>query len=128
MNPLVVAAIFGCTALALTGCTTVSPGGNVEKTVTDTQRSWEDALKQFDLQSLQALLAEDYSQIDLRGKVQDRASWLEFFKPFVTAVHTGDAQFQISFEDETVRVYGDTAVVTGGAPGQRTPSDSRLMT
>ena len=47
--------------------------------------------------------------------MQDRASWLEFFKPFVTAVHSGDAQFQISFENETVPVYGDTAVVTGGA-------------
>jgi len=79
----------------------------------DAQRHWEEPLKQFDLKSIQSLLAEDYSQTDLRGKVQDRGSWVEFFKSYVTAVHSGDAQFEICFEDTEVRVYGNAAVVTG---------------
>jgi len=36
-------------------------------------------------------------------------------------VHSGDAKFDITFEDAKVRVYGNAAVVTGGATvkGQR---------
>jgi hypothetical protein len=36
----------------------------------DAQRRWEEALKQFDLKSIQSLLAEDYSQTDLLSPVK----------------------------------------------------------
>ena len=121
-SSLVVAAALIFVSLLFSNCHRVRDNHAVEQAVMDAQHHWEEALKQFDLNSMQSLLAEDYQQTDLRGKVQDRASWLEFFKSFVTAVHSGNAKFAISFEGWKVRVYGDAAVVTGGGVfmGQRT--------
>jgi hypothetical protein len=81
----------------------------------DAQRHWEEALKHLDLESMQSLLAADYSQTEIRGKVQDRASWFGYFQSIAAAVQSGDARFEIAFDDERVRVYGSAAVVTGGA-------------
>jgi ketosteroid isomerase-like protein len=121
-SSLVVAASLIFVSLLFSNCHRVRDNHAVEQAVMDAQHHWEEALKQFDLNSMQSLLAEDYQQTDLRGKVQDRASWLEFFKSYVTAVHSGNAKFAISFEGWKVRVYGDAAVVTGGGVfmGQRT--------
>jgi ketosteroid isomerase-like protein len=122
MKSIVVAAALIFVALLFSNCHRVGDNHAVEQAVMDAQHHWEEALKQFDLNSMQSLLAEDYQQTDLRGKVQDRASWLEFFKSYATAVHSGNAKFEICFEGWTVRVYEDAAVVTGGAKftGQRT--------
>ena len=121
MKRFVVAAMLVFVAMALCNCKGVHGNSDVERAVMDAQRRWEEALKQFDLKSIQSLLAEDYSQTDLRGKMQDRAPWLEYFNSYVAAVHSGDAKFDITFEDAKVRVYGNAAVVTGGATvkGQR---------
>ena len=121
-SSLVVAAALIFVSLLFSNCHRVRDNHAVEQAVMDAQHHWEEALKQFDLNSMQSLLAEDYQQTDLRGKVQDRASWLEFFKSYVTAVHSGNAKFAISFEGWKVRVYGDAAVVAGGGVfmGQRT--------
>jgi ketosteroid isomerase-like protein len=120
MKRFVVAAMVAFVAMPLCNFKRVHADTDVERAVMNAQRRWEEALKQFDLQSLQSLLAEDYSQTDLRGEVQDRASWLEYFKSVVAAVHSGDA-VEVSFEDTKVRAYGNVAVVTGGftARGQR---------
>jgi len=117
----VVAAMLAFVTILLCNCKRVQDSGDAERAVMEAQRHWEEALKQFDLKSMQSLLAEDYSQTDLRGKVQDRASWLEYFKFYVAAVHSDDAQFEISFEDTKVRAYGNAGIVTGGATfkGQR---------
>jgi ketosteroid isomerase-like protein len=112
-SSIVVAASLVLVAVLFSNCNRLRDNHAVEKAVMDAQHHWEEALKQFDLNSMQSLLAEDYSQTDLRGKVQDRASWVDFFKSYVIAVHSGDAQFQISFEDTKVRVYRNVAVVTG---------------
>jgi uncharacterized protein (TIGR02246 family) len=109
-----VAAIVVLVTLLVSSCSRSHNKGD-EQAVMDAQRRWEKALQEFDLDSLQSLLAEDYSQTDLRGKVQDRASWFEYFKAYVAAVHAGDAHFELSFEDVKMRVYGESAVVTGGA-------------
>jgi ketosteroid isomerase-like protein len=121
MKRFVLAAIVAFVAMSFFNCKRVHYNSDVKQAVMDAQRHWEEALKQFDLKSIQSLLAEDYSQTDLRGKVQDRASWIEYFKSYIAAVHSGSAQFEISFEDTKVRTYGNAAVVTGRATfkGQR---------
>lgn len=53
---------------------------NSEQAVTETERRWEEALKQFDCDAMQSLLAEDDLQTDFRGLVQDKASWIQDFK------------------------------------------------
>jgi len=121
-SSIAVATALVFVALLFSNCNRVRDNHAVEQEVVDAQHHWEEAVKQFDLNSMQSLLAEDYQQTDLRGKVQDRVSWLEFFKSYVTAVHSGNAKFEISFEGRKVRFYGNAAVVTGGATftGQRT--------
>jgi len=86
----------------------------------DAQRHWEESLQQFDFKSLQSLLAEDDLQIDFRGKLDDKASWLEGIKTFAVSDRSLDAdaapprhRWPISFDDTKVRVYGNAAVVTG---------------
>lgn len=81
--------------------------------MTDTERRWEEALKQFDADAMESLLAEDDLQTDFRGFVQDQASRIQDFKQAVANIHSGESQWAISFDDEKVRVYGDAAIVTG---------------
>ena len=113
MNRIVVAAIFLFVAVCLSGCKMVRDNSDVEQAVMDAQHRWEKALKEFDLESMQSLLAEDDLQTDYRGVVQDKASWLQSFKTVAANVHSGDTQWEISFDDEKVRAYGSAAVVTG---------------
>ena len=60
-----------------------------------------------DLEALERLSAEDYVQTDVRGKVLNRHEWLEFVK-------NRDSVLTIACADVSVRLYGETAVVTGG--------------
>jgi ketosteroid isomerase-like protein len=59
-----------------------------------------------DLTTLERLLAEDYTHTDVLGQFQNRAEWLAYVRSDVFA-------HQLEFEDVTVRIYGDVAVVTG---------------
>jgi ketosteroid isomerase-like protein len=113
MKRIVVAAILVFVALSPSSCKPVHDNSDVEQAVMDAQRGWEKALKQFDRESMQSLLAEDDLQTDFRGVVQDKASWLQTFKQVAANVHSGDTQWEISFDDEKVRAYGNAAVVTG---------------
>ena len=103
-SSIAVATALVFVALLFSNCNRVRDNHAVEQEVVDAQHHWEEAVKQFDLNSMQSLLAEDHQQTDLRGKVQDRVSWLEFFKSYVTAVHSGNAKFEISFEGRKVHV------------------------
>jgi ketosteroid isomerase-like protein len=116
----VVAAMLVFVAIPLSNCKRVHDNSDVERAVMDAQRHWEEALKQFDLKSLQSLLAEDDLQTDFRGEVQDKASWLEAVKTVAASDRSLDAgaasprhRWPISFDDTKVRAYGNTAVVTG---------------
>ena len=113
MKRVVVAAMFVFVAVSLSGCKMVHDSSDVEQAVMDTQRRWEKALKQFDPESMQSLLAKDDLQTDFRGVVQDKASWLQDFKSVAANVRSGVSQWEISFNDEKVRAYGNAAVVTG---------------
>jgi len=128
MKRIVVAAMLVLVAVSLSSCKPVHDNSDVEQAVMDAQRHWEEALKQFDPKSMQSLLAEDDLQTDFRGEVQDKASWLQSFSSVASNVKSGDSQWEISFDDEKVRVYGNAALVTGrgtfkgvrkGAPANR---------
>lgn len=112
MKRVVVAAVFVSVVVSLSVGKTVQEN-RVERAVTDTQRRWEEALQQFDSEAMQSLLAEDDLQTDFRGVVQDKASWMQDFKRVAANVRSGKTQWQMSFDDEKVRGYGDIAIVTG---------------
>jgi ketosteroid isomerase-like protein len=113
MKRIVVAAMFVFVAVSLSGCKPAHDNSDVEQAVMDAQRRWEKAFKQFDPESMQSLLAEDDLQTDFRGVFQDKASWLQDFKSVAAKVRSGVSQYEDSFDDEKLRIYGNAAVVTG---------------
>ena len=113
MRRVVLAAIFVSVVATLAACANLQGTGH--HTVQDAQSQWERALQRFDIDALDRLLSDTYVQTDLRGKVQGRSSWLEYFKPFAQAVQSGDAHYHFSFTDQQVRIYGSSAIVTGAA-------------
>ena len=113
MKPIVVTSILVCGAVFLSNCKPVHNNSDVEQAVMDAQHRWEKALKQFDPESMQSLLADDDLQTDFKGVVDDKASWLHGFKSVAANVRSGITRWEISFDGEKVRVYGNTAIVTG---------------
>ncbi len=113
MKRIVVPAILVIVTVFQSGWKTVHDTSEVEQAVMDAERHWEEALKRFDPESMQLLLAEDDLQTDFKGVVQDKTSWLHDFKSVSAAVQSGNTQWEISFEDEKLRVFGNAAVVTG---------------
>src|SRR6516164_9967849 len=59
MKPIVVTSILVCGAVFLSNCKPVHNNSDVEQAVMDAQHRWEKALKQFDPESMQSLLAKD---------------------------------------------------------------------
>ncbi len=112
MRRVLVAAVLVSVAASLSGGQT-NHENSVGQAVTDAERRWEEALKRFDSKAMQSLLAEDDLQTDFRGVVQNKASWIQEFKQVAANVRSGETQWEISFDDEKVRVYGDIAIVTG---------------
>jgi len=113
MKRIVVTAMFVLVAVSLFSCKPVRHNSDVEQAVMEAQRRWEKALKEFDSEAMQSLLAEDDLQTDFRGVVNDKASWIQGFKQVAANVHSGVSKWEISFDDEKVRAYGNAAVVTG---------------
>ncbi len=112
MKRIVIAVLLLSVVLPVRGGQTIHEN-SVQRAVTGAQRRWEEALRQFDSEAMQSLLAEDDIQTDFRGAVQDKASWMQDFKRVAANVHSGKTQWEMSFDDEKVRVYGDLAIVTG---------------
>ena len=79
---------------------------NVEKKIMQLERDWGDALAKRDLVALDRILGDDHSVISKDGSVLTKAQEL--------AKHSESADELFDFEPMKVRVFGDTAVVTGG--------------
>ncbi len=112
MKRIVFAAALVLVVVSLSGAKRIHQNSG-ERAVTDAERRWEEALKQFDTEAMQSLLAEDDVQTDFRGVVQDKASWMQDFKRVSDNVRSGKTQWEMSFDDEKVRAYGDIALVNG---------------
>jgi ketosteroid isomerase-like protein len=68
-----------------------------------------DAWAVNDIATLDSLLSADYIHTDFFGRVQNRGQWLDYMKDRKAK----DITNRIAFEDVQIRIYGDTAVVTG---------------
>ncbi|HVF87052.1 MAG TPA: nuclear transport factor 2 family protein [Pyrinomonadaceae bacterium] len=70
-------------------------------------REWADAFVKRDKATLERILADDFMSTGPTGAVADKAQ-------YVAGVGSTDAAIEaINVEDGSVRMYGDTAVVTG---------------
>ena len=112
MKRVFFAALLAVIVLPLFGAKTIHEK-SIERAVAGAEHRWEEALKQFDTGAMQSLLAQDDSQTDYRGVVQDKASWMQSFKRVAANVRSGKTRWDILFDEENVRIYGDVAIVTG---------------
>ena len=110
---LAVAALCACHRAAqntISPSPSTTPEGeaseNVEKKIMQLERDWGDALAKRDLAALDRILGDDHSVITKDGSILTKAQEL--------AKHSESADELFDFEPMKVRVFGDTAVVTGG--------------
>jgi ketosteroid isomerase-like protein len=75
--------------------------------VLQAEERFANALKIADVQTLHRWLDEDFVLIDLSGRVLNRAA-------LIALLQSGELRFQeIRVIDSEVRLYGETAIVTG---------------
>ena len=86
--------------------------GSAEQVVNGRVSAFRDALRKGDEAALTSIYADDYSITTDTGDVKTKAQRLAWVKANTARLNTLD------FRDLKVRVYGDTAVVTGHATTQ----------
>lgn len=102
-------------------------GAAVEEQIKKIEKDRAAAVTRADVAALDAITSDDYSLIDRNGRVRDKAQTMN-------AIKTGDIKITSNeVSDLKVRVYGDTAVVTGradtkGTIGGRDVSGPMLFT
>jgi hypothetical protein len=68
-----------------------------------------------DTQQIEALMAAEYVQTDIGGRVQTRSEWLAgYFKPLADMIKSGEFKWTVWEEsDVQTRTFGDTVIVVG---------------
>ena len=74
-----------------------------------------------DLATLKQITADDYVQIDVRGRSLNRTQWLDF-------VENRKAELTVESDDIRVRYYGQAAVVTGHWTYTKKDGDKEVVT
>lgn len=80
---------------------------SAEQALRQLEREWDDALVRKDVATIDRILSDDFVYIDSVGGVNPKAALLEGIKNSEALI----APFET--EDVSVRIYGDTAVLTG---------------
>ena len=78
-----------------------------EQAVLRVQREWMEAVRDKDAAALDRILADDYTYTDSRGGVTNKADSLRETR------NQNDRMKAFHTSEETARVYGDVAIVTG---------------
>jgi ketosteroid isomerase-like protein len=81
--------------------------GEAEEELLTLEKAFADAIVRNDLEGIGRLVTDDWIIIDPNGEIVDRARFFEVIK---SGALTHD---MMESEDFRVRVYGDSAVVTG---------------
>jgi len=77
-----------------------------EETIKKLEQDWAEAYRKRDTAFLERVLADDYAFITPGGTILDKKRQIDDLK-------SGAAASEFEFSESKVRVYGDTAVVTG---------------
>ena len=94
-------------AFALAAATAHAQGASVEEQLKKMERDRAAAVVKGDVATLEGLTADDYVLINANGQVSDKATTMNNIKTGNIKLTTNEVS------DLKVRVYGDTAVVTG---------------
>jgi len=86
----------------------VTQGGGVEQLLKQMEDDWQKATRTKDTAALKRIIAEDWVATDDRGRLLDREQYLS------QTISNPDVVQSNENTDMKVRIYGNTAVVTGG--------------
>ncbi|KQV53274.1 hypothetical protein ASC95_10990 [Pelomonas sp. Root1217] len=94
-------------ALAVSGLAQAAPPAELVAQLRAQSDAWDQAIVRRDRAAIEANMAEDFRQIDGRGNVETKAS-------FVEGLVSPDLVIDpYTVEDFEIRVYGDTALLSG---------------
>jgi len=100
-------ALLTAAALAFAGLAQAAPPAELVARLKAQADGWDAAIVRKDRAAIEANMADDFRQIDGRGNVETKAS-------FVDGLVSADLVIDpYTVEDFEVRVYGDTALLSG---------------
>jgi ketosteroid isomerase-like protein len=100
-------AVLAALALSFAGLAQAAPTPKLVAQLKAQADAWDRAILAKDRAAIEANMADDFRQIDARGNVETKAS-------FVDGLVSPDLALDpYTVEDFEVRVYGDTALVSG---------------
>ncbi len=87
-----------------------------EQEIREQLQKFEKAYGQFDVDILEKLIADDYIHTNLDGSVLNKTQWIERQKMRQGEMKAGKIRIDAYRHDDVkIRIYGNTAVVTGQA-------------
>jgi ketosteroid isomerase-like protein len=92
----------------------MSGGASVEEQIKKIERDRAAAVVKGDVAALEGLTSDDYTLINASGRLSDKATTMNDIKTGVIKLTANEVS------DLKVRVYGDTAVVTGKSSAKGT--------
>ena len=98
--------------MVLTGLLLAAPGwaqkaGTAEQELLNLERQWKEAVVKKDVATLQRLYADDYISVDSEGAIWNKTDDIEIDTAGMFRLES------FRLEEMKVRLYGDTAIVTG---------------
>ena len=99
---------------ALTAVPAYAQGASVEEQIKKMEKDRAVAVVKGDVSTLEALTSDDYMLINANGQVSDKATTMSNIKTGVIKLTSNEVS------DLKVRLYGDTAVVTGKSSAKGT--------
>jgi len=99
-------------AIALLSFGQATPEVSVEQTLMQLERDWSQASLKKDIDTLNKIMADDWVNIDFLGKVVTKAQTIASLKSGLPATQAA------GLGEMKVRVFGDSAIVTGSDTGK----------
>jgi len=99
-------------AIALLSLGQATPEVSVEQTLMQLERDWSQASLKKDIDTLNKIMADDWVNIDFQGKVVTKAQTIASLKSGLPATQAA------GLGEMKVRVFGDSAIVTGSDTGK----------
>jgi ketosteroid isomerase-like protein len=115
ISPIAVLVIFTMSlAPAQTKQEGAARGLNAEQDLAQLEAEFYEAYTNGEAAKIDRLLAADYTHNDIRGGFKTRAAYMMYINTLADRIKAGAIKIDSSATDDLrVRVYGDTAVVTG---------------
>ena len=99
-------------AIALLSFGQATPEVSVEQTLMQLERDWSQASLKKDIDTLNKIMADDWVNIDFQGKAVTKAQTIANLKSGLPATQAA------GLGEMKVRVFGDSAIVTGSDTGK----------